>query len=399
MKTSYNKEPEIMDKENKHIDPSLEKAVNWMEHSEEFTPDEIEQLSRDEDFKRAYKDLLDCKTAAQKEYARNTPNVNQAWEQFKNRHQHKHSPRRMYWIGTGIGIAATILFVCIYTWIGNLNDRTSDIQVFAANQQTQGVMLQTASGEVLALNSGTQETSLNQLGVSLTQNADTLGLIYASSNTQKKVDTHILTTPRGQDFKITLSDGTIVWLNAESQLKYPSKFIQGERRVQLQGEAYFQVAHNAKQPFIVETSSIQTKVLGTEFNVNSYEKQNTHITLIKGSVEVKSNKQNAKAVRITPGEDAHLQADGTFLLKQVDIDSYVYWKEGYFYFDNITLVDIMQSIGRWYNTNIVFRNKQAMKYKMHYLCNRKEGIEHVVELFNMMGKVNVKYQDNTLYIE
>ena len=153
-----------------------------------------------------------------------------------------------------------------------------------------------------------------------------------------------------------------------------------------------------ERPFIVKTKTVQTRVLGTEFNIRSYTPEDTHVVLINGKVEV-SNTKGGSYTRLYPGEDAHLQSDGNFILAEVDLDSYVYWKDGYFYFDNVTLKDIMQNLGRWYNVNIEFRNKEAMEYKMHFISDRTKDLEHTISLLNRMKKVTVTLQGNTLTID
>ena len=163
-------------------------------------------------------------------------------------------------------------------------------------------------------------------------------------------------------------------------------------------EAYFKVTKDPKRPFIVKTKTVQTRVLGTEFNIRSYTPEDTHVVLINGKVEV-SNTKGGSYTRLYPGEDAHLQSDGNFILAEVDLDSYVYWKDGYFYFDNVTLKDIMQNLGRWYNVNIEFRNKEAMEYKMHFISDRTKDLEHTISLLNRMKKVTVTLQGNTLTID
>ena len=192
-----------------------------------------------------------------------------------------------------------------------------------------------------------------------------------------------------------LCDGTEVWLNANSNFVYPTAFIGDERIVTLEGEAYFKVTKDPERPFIVKTKTVQTRVLGTEFNIRSYTPEDTHVVLINGKVEV-SNTKGGSYTRLYPGEDAHLQSDGNFILAEVDLDSYVYWKDGYFYFDNVTLKDIMQNLGRWYNVNIEFRNKEAMEYKMHFISDRTKDLEHTISLLNRMKKVTVTLQGNTL---
>ena len=210
--------------------------------------------------------------------------------------------------------------------------------------------------------------------------------------------THTLTVPRGETFKITLCDGTEVWLNANTHFVYPTTFVGKERTVTLNGEAYFKVAKDTERPFIVKTPHIQTRVLGTEFNIRSYSPEDTHVVLISGKVEVSNTKNNAYT-RLIPGEDAHLQPDGNFIMTEVDLDSYIYWKDGFFYFDDVTLKDIMENIGRWYNVNIEFRNPDAMKYKMHFVSDRTKQLEHTLKLLNQMKKVTATIRNNTIVID
>lgn len=218
------------------------------------------------------------------------------------------------------------------------------------------------------------------------------------STSETIIEIHTLTTPRGQDYKVTLEDGTIVWLNSESSLQFPSSFTGKERIVRLRGEAYFEVAKDKEHPFIVQTENLQTKVLGTEFNFRSYPGKEAHVTLVEGSVEVSSNSGGRIPVKIKPGEDAFLSQNGNLNTQEVDVDPYIYWKDGYFYFDNVSLLEIMQTIGRWYNVNIVFNDKKAIDYKMRFLCERNSGLEHAITFMNRMKKVQITFTDNTLYV-
>ena len=169
------------------------------------------------------------------------------------------------------------------------------------------------------------------------------------------------------------------------------------RVVKLDGEAYFQVTENKENTFVVETSGIKTVVLGTEFNVRTYQEEYSHVTLIKGSVKV-CNSEGENSTLLLPGENAKLLEDGSFSKQQVDVDTYVYWKEGYFYFDNVRFADIMQDIGRWYNVNIVFDNSRVMDYKLRYFCKRDEGIGKAIERLQCMKKAQVSMEGNTIFI-
>ena len=209
---------------------------------------------------------------------------------------------------------------------------------------------------------------------------------------------HTLSTPAGKDFKLILADGTTVWLNDRSRLQYPARFTGAERRVRLQGEAYFDVARQSGDvPFIVETDRMQVRVLGTEFNLSDHAGDRSHVTLVEGSVEV-CGARGDRCVRIEPGEDARLNDDGSFAIRQVDTDVYVYWKEGYFFFDDAPLSDIMQQIGRWYNVDVVFDNTRAMSLRLHFFCERAAGIEAALAQLNILRKFKAEYRDGVVHI-
>ena len=213
------------------------------------------------------------------------------------------------------------------------------------------------------------------------------------ANARDLPEKHSLTVPRGQTFKIILSDGTEVYMNTDSRLVYPDHFTGAERSVFLEGEAYFKVARDEHHPFI------QTRVLGTEFNVSSYPGSEVQVTLIEGSVEV-SDADRQATTRIVPGEQASLLADGDIAVQKVDVSSYVHWKEGYFYYDNVPLLDIMKDLGRWYNVSVVFCNAEAMDCRLHYVADRRQDLQHAITLLNRMQKFKVTLKDDhRLYVE
>ncbi|MBR1463437.1 MAG: FecR domain-containing protein [Prevotella sp.] len=201
-----------------------------------------------------------------------------------------------------------------------------------------------------------------------------------------------LSTPRGMDYKVILADGTEVWLNAESHIEFPSNFQGKERRVKLLGEAYFKVARNEQAPFIVSTEQMEVKVLGTEFNLKSYSKEAAHVTLVKGSVEVGDTK-------LVPGEDAWYDKDGRLQVAEVDVYDVVQWKDGFFYFNDQSLVTVLRELGRWYNLGVVFRNASAMKQKVHFSALREGTIGDALSSLNGLRKVKITLQDNNIVVE
>ncbi len=375
--------------ENLKIDDSIERALNILEHPETLTKEELQAMLEDDECLRACRDLMEGSRALAADIPLYTPDVEREWNRFNERHR---TSRKRRWLISGsiTGIAATIA-VLIFFWTRFTINEVEPVTVFLANNLPQQVTLQTGNGELIALEGNKKLTAV---GAQLQENE----LDYDTSNPSgEKVEMHSLSTPRGADFKVVLADGTEVWLNAESRLEYPAAFVGKERMVSLQGEAYFKVAKDAQRPFIIQTNNMRTRVLGTEFNVRNYSETDSHVTLIQGSVEV-CNDEGACCVRLKPGEDAHLQPDGTFTMNPIDVDAYIYWKEGYFYFDNVTLLDIMQSLGRWYNVTIQFENPSAMNHRLYFLTERSAGLEQAITLLNRMKKVKITSKDGVVTI-
>jgi ferric-dicitrate binding protein FerR (iron transport regulator) len=205
---------------------------------------------------------------------------------------------------------------------------------------------------------------------------------------------HTLKIPRGMNQQLTLTDGTKVWLNAESTLEYPETF-EGKpnREVYLKGEAYFEVTKDTEHPFRVKTDALETLVLGTSFNVRAYSKEDTQVTLVEGSVKVSDKHQGE--LHLQPGEHTNQKLNKTKVEKA---DDYHSWAEGMFYFDNTELVEIMRELGRWYNINIVFTNKEIMHDRLHFQAERKGTLEDALELLNTMQKVNARIEKDKVMI-
>lgn len=194
-------------------------------------------------------------------------------------------------------------------------------------------------------------------------------------------------TGKSKSQYLVLSDGTKVWLNAESQLIYPKNFLGKERKVTLLGEAYFEVHHDAKHPFVVETSRMIATDLGTAFDLKAYEGKATQLILISGSVAVQKRGETTSVV-LKPDEMANLNGDK---LEVSAIDSYplVQWKNGLFYFHDTPLIEVMKELGRWYHIKVVFENKACLQTQIHFVAERSEDLKTVVKQLNEIEGVDV----------
>lgn len=169
-----------------------------------------------------------------------------------------------------------------------------------------------------------------------------------------------LTTNRGEQFPLTLSDGTKIWLNAASSIRFPVSFPGNERNVEITGEAYFEVAKNPSKPFKVSLNGMEVTVLGTHFNVNGYaDEANIKTTLVEGSVKIKKGNEN---ILLSPGQQAKLDLNGKMSLeKNPDVEKAISWKEGYFHFSNNDLQTVMRELSRWYDVQIIYENEDLRR--------------------------------------
>lgn len=398
-------------------------ALDFVEENDALSADNIKQMMSDEETCTLVGDLLDCRQAMQKEYSHRAPNTNDEWRKFADKHlsqetalpsQEKAQPDAQYHnetqepkkqhhyrpmiIGAITGIAATLLCVLAFSWMRQIEESRlpEGYLVYEAKDAPQPITLMDGDDEVTDFEYLEQDKNAKdpQSGTATRHTLD-----YTQHSTLHAPHSiQLLTVPTGKDIEVILADGTKVFLNADSRLEYPSTFEGTQRTVKLHGEAYFDVKKDSSRPFVVETERTQTTVHGTKFNITSYDSQPTKITLIEGKVAVK-DLRSGRVEQLVPGDNVSVAEGGEMTKTAVDIDGYVYWQEGFFYFDNQPLSEIMQSLGRWYNVSVVFANRKAMDYRFHFLCDRNGDIDHAITLLNRMKKLSVTRQGNTIVVK
>jgi transmembrane sensor len=215
--------------------------------------------------------------------------------------------------------------------------------------------------------------------------------------TQANAAANALITPRGGQYEVVLEDGTRVWLNAGSSLKYPATFSGNERHVELKGEAYFEVAKNAARPFFVKTDRQTVEVLGTHFNINSYtDEKATRTTLLEGSVRI-TGYDGGHMIKLKPGQQATLSGKELKLVADPDIDEAIAWKNGKFLFANTDLRTIMRMLSRWYDVDVTYNGPVAER---HYRgsISRNVPVSQVFEILKTSG-INFTINGRTIIVK
>lgn len=218
---------------------------------------------------------------------------------------------------------------------------------------------------------------------------DSVGMANVNKNNE-------LIIPKGGEYQVVLADGTKVWLNSASRLIYPQSFVGKERRVVLSGEAFFDVAHDAERPFIVETSRMNVKVLGTRFNVNDYDdNEEVSTTLVNGSVEIVSGGQ--QAFRLIPGEQAYGK-ENELEKREVNVRLYTSWIDGKFLFNNTELEEIAKQISRWYDVEIFFSNESVKKVRFTGAIVKFKPLDDLVRMIESTSQVRFSVKGKTIVI-
>ncbi len=215
----------------------------------------------------------------------------------------------------------------------------------------------------------------------------------SAKNEGRKVEYNRVIVPRGGEYQLILADGTKVWMNSDSKFEFPTVFTGTERRVRLQGEAYFQVQRNEKMPFHIEVDGMEVAVLGTSFNIQAYGEL-VHTTLVEGAVALNVG---GNTFRLSPGEEAEVNK-GKVRVQKVDVYERIAWKEGKFIFREKRLEEVMEILGRWYDVEICYQN--AAVKNLHFTGNipRHATIGEVLQFLERTRLVHFSVAGRTVIV-
>lgn len=252
---------------------------------------------------------------------------------------------------------------------------------------------------VLTLSDGRQVALSDSLGSLQEQNGTTIengnqSLVYNPTDSTIAMVYNTIRIPRGAEYKLVLADGSQVWLNAESSITYPVAF-QGEtREVRLQGEAYFEIAKNKNQPFIVHTTQFDVQVTGTQFNVRAYPGEMESATLAEGGIQLE---KGGKTYSLKPGQQAYLEEEEV-QVRKVNLESAIAWRYNAFSFEETPLEEIMNELARWYNIHVFYLNPKVKELHFTAWFRRNCTLQEVIDILEKTGKINIELKGKTITV-
>ena len=358
-------------------------------------------LDENERHRKLLDELRDKEVLRQEIGAYASFDTSRRWIQLKEEMDKTPRKRRLLlrvWKSVAAVFVAAVAGGLLY-WQITDSARPVEEQVLVAQirpGETQAVLI-TGKGQQLLLQ-GLKDTCLDITGNETLKISKDGSLEYSLSALSRMPEWHTLQVPRGGEYKIVLDDGTEIWLNSASELKYPAHFVGNERRVCLVGEAYFQVARNEAAPFIVETRDMDVKVLGTSFNVSAYEdEENSHATLVEGRVEV-DDKINGEKVTLTPGDQALLQGK-EMVVREVNTKLYSMWRLDRFTFASEDMEGVIRKLSRWYNVNFFFSNSSMKQKRFTGSLPKYSDISQVLKMIEMTTDIKFQVKGNTIIIQ
>ena len=319
--------------------------------------------------------------------------VDLKWKSFKKRQQ-----QRKRNIRVGVAVAASVCLLItsvLWLWLGTLGEERV---VLAEQGQQNNVCLVLSTGEVVDIsNVGQDEVKLDK-GTKLYE-GNRLEYVQPDSLHKKELEFNQLIIPKGTFYHLVLSDGTKVWLNADSKIKYPVSFGQDKREVSLRGEGYFEVAKDSARPFIVSTDKMDVKVLGTTFDVNTYEDEGkSFVVLVEGLVEVSAGKGESRI--ITPGYMAEVDmhdVQAKIHVSKCDTEHYIAWKSGNFSFRNASLTEILKRVSRYYDVTVIREQVFEEEYYTGDVSS-DVSLESLLAVIESSTSVSFKVERKIVYV-
>ena len=297
-------------------------------------------------------------------------------------------------------VVVVMLVAGLVIWAGRYQSKELPVLAVVSTPVVNVPVLKLANGKEIPISYRNTEIIRSTRRVDI-QLADSGRLEYVakSDSIVGEVEYNTLVVPQGCEFNIVLADGSRVWLNAGSSLRYPEAFSRDERKVFLSGEAYFEVEHDESTPFIVNTEVMDLQVLGTSFNIKAYDNENTVVTtLVSGKIRQEFPNVGKKIVLTPSRQSVFDRVSGKLETKQADIQETLAWREGKIIANNERLEDIFRQLSRWYDFKVVYTLPSLKDIRFYLHSNRYAEVRTILEHLQTTKGIRFTYAENTIYV-
>ena len=357
-----------------------------------------EWVTQDPSREKLFKEICNEKSVASDFGIYEKVNKDSAWEKviLKGNIKQKNNARRLGWYKFVAAVMIPLMVVAVGYFIRETKQgiEPKDTEFASIEPGKSKAILRLADNRVIEI-TREQETRFDVAeGIAATNNLS--GMVYPEQVGTGKAEYNVLEVPRGGEYTVTLSDGTVVYLNSGSELRYPVAFGAERRDVFLSGEGYFEVAKDAERPFFVNADKLKIRVYGTSFNVNTYNIANVETVLVEGKIGIQGN--NAEYT-VKPGQLAlYNREKGTMEIRDVDVRPYVAWKEHEFMFDNESLEEIMNTLSLWYDVDVFFQTASLKQLHFTGHLGRYEEVSHILDAISGVTQVKFSVKGRTIIV-
>lgn len=359
-----------------------------------------ERLESDAEAMRLFREIRETEKVLKSVQAQEKIDLQKSWQRLDSYLVGR--PRKGRWlfwtVGSVVAASVALLLMFVFPFTRQVEQPETLVSQVGITPGGVKAVLQSEDGKIIDLTSSTSSRIVTSDGLVLV-NDSLKGLRFDQSKSENQpMKYHTLAVPVGGEYHFTLADGTRVWVNSASEVRFPNCFSGEKREIYVKGEVYLEVARDEKHPFVVHAGENEVRVLGTSFNLTAYpDEQEVITTLVEGSVEFWNDQSS---IRLKPGEQSVLDLVTNKLEKQkVDVSIYTSWVSGTYEYERMPLSDITRQLSRWYDVQFVYESTEFSNHPFTGVVKRDQSLEEVLSIIEKTTNIKFKISGRTIIIK
>ncbi|MEI3422426.1 MAG: FecR domain-containing protein [Butyricimonas faecihominis] len=359
-----------------------------------------ERLESDAEAMRLFREIRETEKVLKSVQVQEKIDLQKSWQRLDSSLVGR--PRKGRWlfwrVGSVVAASVALLLMFVFPFTRQVEQPGTLVSQVGITPGGVKAILQSEDGKMIDLTSSTSSRIVTSDGLVLV-NDSLKGLRFDQSKSENQtMKYHTLAVPVGGEYHFTLADGTRVWVNSASEVRFPNCFFGGKREIYVKGEVYLEVARDEKHPFVVHAGENEVRVLGTSFNLTAYpDEQEVITTLVEGSVEFWNDQSS---ICLKPGEQSVLDLVTNKLEKQkVDVSIYTSWVSGTYEYERMPLSDITRQLSRWYDVQFVYESTEFSNHPFTGVVKRDQSLEEVLSIIEKTTNIKFKISGRTIIIK